>query len=482
MSSAGIAVLIFLATAILITAFVLSILAYLEATKEVDASPTEKVDAPPTEAEGVLNTKGDLFGFSTENERLPAGSDFSVLISDSNESLGLKYSTKPIINVVDVVIATPFTMEIGTEYNFRSAAGVVAQLPLSPPFGSQVVVTDAQGDFHASMNQVQVTGSNRLFRKGSVQPGAQLEDLTINNGTYTFTYVATDRWIVDGANLPLTPRVGITEDPAPALDNSIYSVSATATAYDFTLPPATGGPSRIKLLYPVSGGFNDITIRSTGLDTINNSSSGLVMKNNSLAECISSEGNWFVQINDFTVATVGIPRPEGEYNTSIAAPLPSQTNFAEGGSYLLHEDVFPTNVAFAHTAGLGEFRVGFYQAESGNGKDASLFEKVHELLITPDSTTTPARSPWGTGPILKAGVLIVVMGRSTATECTISRYFGTAIPLINSTTNDPTTTIMVRSTSFTLDSTFTGGTTFPTLLTDVIMQVGTNHAPILRFF
>lgn len=473
MSSPAVIFLIVLAVAFILTAFVLSIVAYIEATKEEPPATTK------VEENNILTTKGDLFGFSTANARVPVGSDFSVLVADSSENLGLKYSSKPIINVVDIVNATPFTMEIGTEYNFRTT-GVVAMLPLSPPFGSQVMVTDAQGDFNAIMNQVQVSGSNRLYRKGSVQPGAELEDLTINNGTYTITYVATDRWIVDGANLPLTPRAGITEDPAPALDNSIYSVLSTTTPYDFTLPPATGGPSRIKLLYPSSGGTNNITIKSTGVDTINNSTTPLAVKNNSVTNCISTAGNWFVQIIPFTVATVAIPQPEGEYNTSLAGALPLQTGQSEGGSFILYEDVLPTTVAFAHTAGTGQFRAAFYQTP--DGKDGDTFDKVgDDFVMTPTGTTVPVIAAWAPRPILKVGVFILVIGRTTATACSISRYDGIQIPLINSTTNNPVT-IGLRSTSFTTSTGFIGDTTFPNSITNIQMEPADGHSPVHRFF
>lgn len=42
-----------------------------------------------------LTTKGDVYGFSTENARLPIGADGKVLMADSNEALGIKWENIP---------------------------------------------------------------------------------------------------------------------------------------------------------------------------------------------------------------------------------------------------------------------------------------------------------------------------------------------------------------------------------------------------
>ena len=46
-----------------------------------------------TGAVSPLTTKGDLYGFSTLDARIPIGADNTVLTADSNETLGLKWAT-----------------------------------------------------------------------------------------------------------------------------------------------------------------------------------------------------------------------------------------------------------------------------------------------------------------------------------------------------------------------------------------------------
>ena len=41
----------------------------------------------------VNTTKGDVFGFDSENKRIPVGSNDQVLTADSAQALGLKWAT-----------------------------------------------------------------------------------------------------------------------------------------------------------------------------------------------------------------------------------------------------------------------------------------------------------------------------------------------------------------------------------------------------
>jgi hypothetical protein len=40
-----------------------------------------------------LTTKGDIFGYSTQDARIPVGSDGQVLVADSAQTLGVKWET-----------------------------------------------------------------------------------------------------------------------------------------------------------------------------------------------------------------------------------------------------------------------------------------------------------------------------------------------------------------------------------------------------
>jgi hypothetical protein len=46
----------------------------------------------PTTANSPLTAKGDLFGYSTTQARVPVGNDNEVLVADSSQSTGLKYT------------------------------------------------------------------------------------------------------------------------------------------------------------------------------------------------------------------------------------------------------------------------------------------------------------------------------------------------------------------------------------------------------
>lgn len=52
---------------------------------------TTRIDAAGTAS--PLTTKGDLYGYSTQDARIPVGADGTVLTADSNEALGVKWST-----------------------------------------------------------------------------------------------------------------------------------------------------------------------------------------------------------------------------------------------------------------------------------------------------------------------------------------------------------------------------------------------------
>ncbi len=58
----------------------------------VSASAAILFDYTQTGAASPLTTKGDLYGFSTLDARIPIGANATVLTADSNEALGLKWA------------------------------------------------------------------------------------------------------------------------------------------------------------------------------------------------------------------------------------------------------------------------------------------------------------------------------------------------------------------------------------------------------
>ena len=56
----------------------------------------------PTTANSPLTAKGDLFGYSTTQARVPVGNDNEMLVADSSQSTGLRYTA----TVADATVTT----------------------------------------------------------------------------------------------------------------------------------------------------------------------------------------------------------------------------------------------------------------------------------------------------------------------------------------------------------------------------------------
>jgi hypothetical protein len=69
-----------------------------------------------------LTTKGDLFGYSTTNARIPVGANATVLTADSTEALGVKWASAAGAKTKWVQIATTNTTS-GTSFSFTSISG-----------------------------------------------------------------------------------------------------------------------------------------------------------------------------------------------------------------------------------------------------------------------------------------------------------------------------------------------------------------------
>ena len=78
-----------------------------------------------------LTTKGDLFGYSTVNARIPIGSDDTVLTADSSETLGVKWATPVVSNLYgsgsdgNVTIPTSGTLTRDMYYNNLTVNGTL---------------------------------------------------------------------------------------------------------------------------------------------------------------------------------------------------------------------------------------------------------------------------------------------------------------------------------------------------------------------
>lgn len=181
------------------------------------------------------------------------------------------------------------------------------------------------------------------------------------------------------------------------------------------------------------------------------------------------------------VESVAIPHPQSGFASATNITVPNATSESHGGSYTLQTDVMPSNFAFAKVGSSTEaIRVGFYQTVDGG--DGSDFIKIYEVVTSTLGVGTAIISTPYTGPVIKRGILIVIIGGTTTlTQAQISRYNDGNIPLLTSTTNNPNT-INLRAVSFLTSGGFLGQTTFPSSLSNLQMRSDTDNIPIIRFY
>lgn len=61
-------------------------------TAPAEGTGTSLMRADATIQQGIVTTKGDLLGYSTVPERVPVGANGTVLMADSTQALGVRYS------------------------------------------------------------------------------------------------------------------------------------------------------------------------------------------------------------------------------------------------------------------------------------------------------------------------------------------------------------------------------------------------------
>lgn len=126
-----------------------------------------------------LTTKGDLFGFSTVNDRIPIGADNFVLTADAAQTLGLKWAATAgaLTQVFDSVLAAPAT-SIDTGANGVPQTGthllVIGSGRCSAGVITQAGTTFLNNDVSAIYDAINVTGTSTTPASSSAaqnQPG-----------------------------------------------------------------------------------------------------------------------------------------------------------------------------------------------------------------------------------------------------------------------------------------------------------------------
>lgn len=119
-----------------------------------------------------LTTKGDLYGFSTVNARLPVGTNGQVLTADSSQALGVKWDSAPAGGLTPVAVSSSGTIVANTEENVDCSGGTLTRvLPQLPGLGDDpisVLVLDTGSASDTNLINIDPASGDRIDLPGLV--------------------------------------------------------------------------------------------------------------------------------------------------------------------------------------------------------------------------------------------------------------------------------------------------------------------------
>jgi hypothetical protein len=108
-----------------------------------------------------LTTKGDVYGFSTVDARIPIGANNTVLTADSTQALGLKWAAPASGKVLQVVQATTSTATIITATSMQDT-GITCSI--TPTLATSKVLVLINGQVYAYKVSNGATGDFQIVR------------------------------------------------------------------------------------------------------------------------------------------------------------------------------------------------------------------------------------------------------------------------------------------------------------------------------
>lgn len=137
-----------------------------------------------------LTTKGDIFGHSTVDARIPVGSNGQVLTADSAQTLGLKWATPAAAGAfASQAVSTNITLATGKVYLVDTSSARSLQLP-SPVEAITFYIKDVTGT--ASTNNITVLRS----ASEQIEGVAASKTLQTDFGSWLFWSNGTDWFLL----------------------------------------------------------------------------------------------------------------------------------------------------------------------------------------------------------------------------------------------------------------------------------------------
>ena len=182
-----------------------------------------------------LTTKGDLYGFSTLDARIPIGTNNQVLTADSTEALGLKWATPAGGGkVLQVVNATTSTFTSNSTSTYADVSGLTASITPSSATSKNLVLVSANGLYKSAGNTDNgvrlrlVRGATSILVIESIVgwTNSLLANTTASSTSYLDSPSTTSSttYKVQIANYPNTASVGINLELGSVLPNSTITL------------------------------------------------------------------------------------------------------------------------------------------------------------------------------------------------------------------------------------------------------------------
>jgi len=195
-----------------------------------------------------LTTKGDLFGFSTVDARIPVGTNGQVLTADSAEALGVKWAVGGLSNIVE---------------------------DLTPQLGGDL---DGENNSIVDLDQLQITGASGATVRGFLAGATGVFDITSNENASQI------RLITRNVGGTVETRLTIEEDQIGFEVPVVFTTSDIPTASEISI----GNNGSDLLLNAPTGNRIAMSINGTERLTLANTAWGGIPGDDFRLFCVTS--------------------------------------------------------------------------------------------------------------------------------------------------------------------------------------------------